>query len=318
MKPVLPLTLIFLLFIAACSNNEKTATTVTADGTITETPLPKGRFIIDDATTLTNIPQDPSALNGVNGKDTIAKTNPSKEQQEEAMLRRRYKSLLVFHADDTMKINKSYIATLVLAKDQLYAEVKDAVLETSNAVQKKVVKDTTLEIGNTMKAVLKPMEDGLEKSFEIERFGDEAAIEQTITDRRKKIMWQWKLKPLTKGQQNLVLDITVTQKNGEKVNLPVRKIDVIIFAEPENTMSKVTAFMEKNYQWVLGTLLIPILMGWFNARMRHRFDKKIFAERDKTNSAGFNQHPAAPLQHTAQNAEAIKETGSANTNNPAN
>ena len=279
MKPVLVLTLSFSLFITACSNKEKTVTTVAADGTITETALPRGRFIIDDATAITNIPQDPTTLNGINGQNDKPAKDPVKESPE-AHLKRRYKNLLVFHADDTMKVNKSYIATLILGKDQILADMKEEVLETSSTGKKNVKEDTTIEIGNTMKAVLKAMEDGIDKSFEIERLGDEDAAEKKITDKRKKLMWQWKIKPLTRGQQNLVLTISIRQKDGDKVDLPVRKIDVIIFAEPESVMSKVSSFFEKNFQWMLATLLIPLFMGWYNARMRHKFDRRMAQERE--------------------------------------
>lgn len=115
MKLVLVLTLSFSLFITACSNKEKTVTTVAADGTITETVRLRGRFIVDDATAITNIPQDPNTLNGINGQNDNPAKDPVKESPE-ANLKRRYKSLLVFHADDTMKIKKSYIATLILGK----------------------------------------------------------------------------------------------------------------------------------------------------------------------------------------------------------
>jgi phosphoribosyl-ATP pyrophosphohydrolase len=303
MKPGLLLTLAFSLFIASCSNKEKTVTTVAADGTITETALPRGRFIVDDATTVSNIPQDPTTLNGINGQNDKPAKDPVKEKA--ADLKRRYKNLLVFHADDTMKVNKSYIATLILGKDQILADVKEEVLETSSTGKKNVKEDTTIEIGNTMKAVLKSMEDGIDKSFEIERLGDEDAAEKKITDKRKKLMWQWKIKPLTRGQQNLVLTISIREKDGEKVDLPVRKIDVLIFAEPESIMSKVGTFFEKNFQWMLATLLIPLFMGWYNARMRHKFDRRMAQERElrERQQATTYQQPQQPVTDTPKTNE---------------
>jgi phosphoribosyl-ATP pyrophosphohydrolase len=303
MKPGLLLTLAFSLFIASCSNKEKTVTTVAADGTITETALPRGRFIVDDATTVSNIPQDPTTLNGINGQNDNPAKDPVKEKA--ADLKRRYKNLLVFHADDTMKVNKSYIATLILGKDQILADVKEEVLETSSTGKKNVKEDTTIEIGNTMKAVLKSMEDGIDKSFEIERLGDEDAAEKKITDKRKKLMWQWKIKPLTRGQQNLVLTISIREKDGEKVDLPVRKIDVLIFAEPESIISKVGTFFEKNFQWMLATLLIPLFMGWYNARMRHKFDRRMAQERElrERQQATTYQQPQQPVTDTPKTNE---------------
>ncbi len=278
MKPVLFLTLSFILFVTACNNEEKTVTTVGADGTITETALPKGRFIVDDATAITNIPQDPTTLNGINGQTDKPVKDPVKEN--EANLKRRYKSLLVFHADDTMKIKKSYIATLILGKDQVYTNLKDEVLTSSNASDEKVHMDTTMDIGTKMRARLIDMSGATNKGFEIELIGGNESAEQRITDKRKKAIWNWKLTPLTPGQQNLKLAITVIEKDDVPVTLPTRDIEVLIFAEPESVMSKVTAFFEKNYQWLLATLLIPLFMGWYNARMRHNFDRRMAKERE--------------------------------------
>ena len=312
MKPVLPLTLLFLLFITACSNQEKTVTTVAADGAISETALPKGHFIVDDETPLSNLPKDPTTFNGHVGEDTATSTVPIKENPE-ANLKRRYKNLLVFHADDTMKIKKSYIATLILGKDQMYGTLKAEALSSSKAEDEKVKMDTTIELGGRMQAKLMDGGGKENKGFEIEIMGGALAETQKITDKRKAAQWNWRLTPLTPGQQNLTLFISVIQKGDEGdegITLPTTAIPILIFAEEESFMSKAGTFFEKNFLWLLGTLLIPLLLGWYNARMRHRFDKKIFAERDKSSFTPNVNQPAA------QSAETPKETGG--TNNAAN
>ena len=304
MKPVLVLTLSFSLFITACSNKEKTVSTVAADGTITETTLPRGRFIVDDATAVTNIPQDPTTLNGINGQDGKPAKDPVKESPE-ANLKRRYKSLLVFHADDTMKIKKSYIATLILGKDQVYSNLKDEVLTSSNASDEKVHMDITMDIGTKMRARLIDMSGATNKGFEIELIGGNESAEQRITDKRKKAIWNWKLTPLTPGQQNLKLAITVIEKDDVPVTLPTRDIEVLIFAEPESVMSKVTTFFEKNYQWLLATLLLPLFMGWYNARMRHNFDRRMAKEREqreRQKTPGY-QPPQQPTTDASKSNE---------------
>jgi hypothetical protein len=313
MKPYLFLLLLLYVLLTSCNNNEKTATTISADGSITETPLPRGKLIVDDAIVNTAIPQDPSTFNGVKGQDSVSVTNASKEESEEIRLKRRYKNLLVFHADDTMKINKAYIATLIMSKDQVYGNIKDEVLTSSNADNQNVKMDSTVDIGTKMRARLIDMSGATNKGFEIELIGGNEVSEQRINDKHKKAVWNWKLTPLTPGQQNLKLAITVIEKDDQLVTLPTKDIEVIIFAESESIMSKATAFMEKNYQWLLATLLIPLFMGWFNARMRHRFDKKIIAERDRSGFTPNVNVPATPLQpQNTQAPEVPKETGSNN------
>lgn len=320
MKHPLFLILLLSVVIISCDNKEKTATTISADGNIAETPLPKGKFIIDDATVTAIVPQDPTSVNGINGQDTAATTSQDKEATDAAMLKRRYKNLLVFHADDTMKINKSYIATLIMSKDQVFGNVKSEVLISSNASDENVKMDSVVDIGTKMRARLIDMSGATNKGFEIELVGGTEAAEQRLNDKRKKAVWNWKLTPLTPGLQNLKLAITVVEKDDEIVTLPTKDIPVIIFAEPESFMSKAGTFFEKNFQWILATLLIPLFMGWFNARMRHRFDRKIMSERDKTSFTPNINIPASPQQQNAQAPEAPKETGANNPgiNNAAN
>lgn len=290
----------FVVFNSCNSSSNETSGSANDNQEITETPLPKGKLIIDDFTaSVTNNDDGSASINGINGADNN-QAPVIKPEDDVTRLKKRYKNLLVFHADDTMKIKKAYIATLILGKDQVLGDMKEEVLESSNAADDAVKQDTSIEIGGTMKARLLDMSGATNKGFDIELIGDESS-EQKISDRRKKLMWQWKLTPLTPGQQNLTLSITVTEKDGNKVNLPVRSIPVVIFAEEESTMNKMVSFIEKNYQWLLATLLIPLFMGWFNARMRHRFDRKMIAERElreKQNMQNSQQHPPNTTANT--------------------
>lgn len=280
--------------------SEKTVTTVAADGSVTDIPLPTGKFIIDDETAITTSPADPTTFNGTGGQDN--NNDPANAQPNpDAVMRRRYKNLLMFHADDTMKINKPYIATLILGKDQIYGELKEEVLNASDSKNEMYKSDTTLEIGTAMKAKLKDFSGSSEKGFDIDFMGDEG-MEQRITDKRKKLMWQWKLTPLTSGEQKLSLSITITEKDGEKVNLPIRSIPITIFAE--STTNQVLAFLQKNYQWLMATLLLPLFLGWYNARLRHKFDQKTFQQRDRQQPANTVtvQQPADGTQNTQGSA----------------
>jgi hypothetical protein len=298
MKYGLLLIFSFCFFITACNNAEKTGTLSVPDETITEAALPKGKRVVDDAAVVTAAmpPKEPSSINGTGLSNTDTAQATVKEGPE-ADLKRRYKNLLVFHADDTMKINKSYIATLILGKDQVYSNLKSEVLTSSNAQDEKVSLDTTMEIGTKMRARLIDMSGAANKGFEIELIGGNEAAEQRISDKRKKAIWNWKLTPLAPGQQELKLAITVIEKEDEAVTLPTKNIPVLIFAEEETVMSKVGGFFEKNFQWVLATLLIPLFMGWFNARMRHTYDRKMAKEREQKEKE--QAQAAAPVAPSA-------------------
>jgi hypothetical protein len=282
----------------------KTVTTVAADGSVTEMPLPTGKFIIDDETAAATATADPGTVNGYKNQGAKNQAGNIESSNPDAQMRRRYKNLLVFHADDTMKINKPYIATLILGKDQVFGELKEEVLNASDSKNETYKFDTTLEIGTAMKAKLKDFSGSVEKGFDIDFMGDEG-MEQRITDKRKKLMWQWKLTPLTSGEQKLSLSITITEKNGEKVNLPIRSIPIVIYAE--STGNQIMGFLQKNYQWLLATLLLPLFLGWYNARLRHKFDQKTFQNRDRQQNerpqtAAINTQPTEAVQNTQGSA----------------
>jgi hypothetical protein len=290
-----------VLFLTSCSNDSSSAKDDT-DNTIAVTTLPKGKLIIEeDYAAVTNPVNNTGTLNGPNSDKGSTPVNNSQQQQLD--VKRRYKNLLVFHADDTMKIKKAYIATLVLAKDELYGDVKDEVLENSHSNTDNVKSDTTLDIGSTMKARLIDMSGATNKGFDIELISEEGS-ERNITDRRKKVMWQWKLIPQTEGQQELTLSITVVEKDGNKVTLPVRNIPVIIFAEKESWLTSAgNFFKDESTKWILTGLLIPIFIAWFGARMRHKFDSRSQREREAKEKAAASTANTAETPAPAQNTQ---------------
>ena len=209
-----------------------------------------------------------------------------------------------------MKIKKAYIASLVLGKDQILADLKDEVLTTSGgAPDDKIKLDTTLEIGTRMRAKLVDMSGASNKGFDIELIGGEDGAEQNITDTRKKAIWQWKLTPLTPGQQELTLAISVIEKNGDRVTLPTRNIPVLIFAEKQSFLSQVGDFFtDTNSKWLITAICIPILIAWFTTRMRHIHDIRAAQARA---SATADQHKAPA---TTDGTAVAQPTGNPETN----
>jgi hypothetical protein len=70
--------------------------------------------------------------------ETIGANNTEATRQ----LAERVKSLLIFHADDTMQLNHAYTATLALAKDAILGELQEKVLDASDASDDKTIVDS--------------------------------------------------------------------------------------------------------------------------------------------------------------------------------
>jgi hypothetical protein len=287
----------FITLVTACSSPDSSTSRNGNDGTISETALPKGKLIVEEETRPVNTPvNNGGSINGYDSNNGENKTTDIANipQDKKENLKRRFKNALVFHADDTMKINKAYIATLVLGKDQILGNLKaDAVDGNTNVSDNEIKMDTTLEIGTKMRATLVDLGVDEKKGFTIEFLGRPGSEEQKISEKRKKATWQWKLTPLTPGLQELKLSISLIEKDDEVVNLPVRNIPVVIFAEKESFLDMVGGwFKGENVKWMLSVILIPIFIAWLTSRIKYKHDsnRRSEAAKNAVNTQGGNNN----------------------------
>jgi hypothetical protein len=260
---------VILIFIAVLSYNSKTKSTTSqavalSENEITETKLPKGRQVINEPVRNVEKQTEVTKISGNNPRSEPATFNTDETRTEK--LQKKFKSLLVFHADDTMEVNKPKLAVLVLAKDANEEKMKMEVLEEADAKTDKVKTDTTIELGSKMKARLIPF-SASETDFEIKPLGDD---EQSFRGDRKKIIWQWKITPLKPGQHELKLSIQIIEKDGEAVSLPARNIPVVIFAKQESFMSKLGNFFSTKYEWIVSAVMIPLVIAVVNNRIKSK------------------------------------------------
>lgn len=228
--------------------------------------MPPGKQVLEDEQGPVITIDDTRALAGPNNMPT----HESVEIRDGELLKRKFKNLLVFHADDTMQVNKSYLTTLIMAKNNVLGQVKTEALESSNATDNKIYLDSSFEIGTRMKAKLLDMNSSIDKGFEIENVGGPDAEIQSLGKGRDKIYWQWKITPLKEGLQELKLVVNVIEKDGETVNLPTRSIPVIIFAEKTSWTSSTGSFFAKNFQWMITAILIPLLIAYITTRIKNK------------------------------------------------
>ena len=256
----------------SCSDKAESDSTTTAlsENEITETKLPRGKQVLEEPVKHVNQPSDVTALGTNKPDNSKTKANGTSSETRSDKLTKKYKSLLVFHADDSMEVNKPKLAVLVLARDANQEALKLEVLEESNAKDDNVKTDTTVDLGSKMKARLIPF-SGSKVDFEIEPLGDD---EQSFKTDRKKILWQWKITPLKEGNHELKLSIQIIEKDGEAVSLPARNIPVLIYAKPQDLMSKVGNFFATKYEWIITAVLIPVIIGIVNIKMRNKNNRQ--------------------------------------------
>ena len=204
--------------------------------------------------------KDPYWDNPVAGADPAKKAN----------LVKKFNSLLVFHADDTMEVKKVYTATLALARNAALGPIKIKVLEESEALDDNVLVDTTIELGKTVRANLKDVSPKHEPSFEIDRLGVD---EQTLS-KTKESYWQWHIEPKKEGTHKLILSIQVTSADDGTVNLPARNIPILIYSKKASFSAKIGSFFTNYWQWLVTAILIPIIIALLNNSLRQRSEKK--------------------------------------------
>ena len=267
-------TLVLIVFILIChqSCNSKTESTSTepkalAENEITEAKLAKGKYVIEEPARPVERPIVVTPVSGNNPKKNEPNNSAAKhEDTRKEKLQKKYKNLVVFHADDTMEVNKPKLVVLVLARNESEENVKKEVFEESGSQNPKVKTDTTMDFGSKMRAKLIGF-SGTETDFEIQPLGDE---EQSFKADRRKVIWQWKITPQKAGQHELKLTIQIIEKDGEAVSLPARNIPVLIFAKSEKFMDKVGNFFATKYEWIVTAVLIPVIIAIVNIRMRNK------------------------------------------------
>jgi len=192
----------------------------------------------------------------------------SKEVKDQLV--KKYNSLLVFHADDTMQVNKTYTATLALARNAPLGPIKMKVLEASDATDDNVIIDTSIQLGKKMRADLRDFGPRNEKSFFIERIGSD----EQILSNSKESFWQWNIEPLKEGRHKLKLVIQVILGDDGEVNLPTKEIPVTIFAQKVSMGTRIGAFFSSYWQWIITGIFLPVFIAWLTTRIKQANEAK--------------------------------------------
>lgn len=247
MNPTLPARFILILFafafLNACNNSSESITKDT----------------------------DTSSTENTTDDEDFADYDKFGSSEEKEKLVKKVNNLLVFHADDTMEVNQTYVATLALAKKANLESLTLKVLEASDAGDTNVITDTTIVIGKRMRARLWDPAPRKSKNFQIDAINSE---EQNLGGTIKEAFWHWNIEPLKEGHHELKLSVEVIMSDDDKVGLPARDIPVTIFANKLTFGDKLGNFFSKYWQWVITGILIPLVIAWFTTWLKQRADQK--------------------------------------------
>lgn len=162
---------------------------------------------------------------------------------------------LAFDFPREMKVGKRYDVTFSITRS-LDNEVLFKGLDSS----KFEIRD--IEVSSGMRVLLYDPEPEGSKNFDIST-KDEVLF--VSSDRNTK--WLWHVKPLKKGTHTIIIKVfaTVYDKRGteREISQEVFKEKIQVEATPSFTFTK---FFKEHWQWLFGTLLIPIFVYFYRKR----------------------------------------------------
>ena len=88
---------------------------------------------------------------------------------------------------------------------------------------------------------------------------------------KNKMVWQWNVIPLKASNYELILSISQLDSLGYVAGSPeTRRHYITIFSEGRKGGfgRSVDGFFEKNWQWLVGAVLVPLMIVWLNIKHR--------------------------------------------------
>ena len=167
--------------------------------------------------------------------------------------------IVLYEIPDTMKVGNSYVAKLRISNGGGDIILEGIDIENNN----KKIKVIKSRIGRIMGVKLSNIGD--EKDFDIRLLNSEV---QVIEEGRSYTSWEWVITPLIHGKK--ILKMVIIIKEGDFVkDVPVYEDYIYIRSSPGFYLR---GFIEKYWQWLLGTIIIPLFLFIWNKRKKK--DKK--------------------------------------------
>jgi hypothetical protein len=167
--------------------------------------------------------------------------------------------IVLYEIPDTMKVGNSYVAKLRISNGGGDIILEGIDIENNN----KKIKVIKSRIGRIMGVKLSNI--GNEKDFDIRLLNSEV---QVIEEGRSYTSWEWVITPLIHGKK--ILKMVIIIKEGDFVkDVPVYEDYIYIRSSPGFYLR---GFIEKYWQWLLGTIIIPLFLFIWSKRKKK--DKK--------------------------------------------
>lgn len=161
--------------------------------------------------------------------------------------------VIAYYVPDTMKVNVEYRATLRISK-KCSQNIIVGFSDTSLVITKEI------RVGDKMEVKLIETNSSVE-NFKITTLSSEV---QNIENDTTYTTWEWSIRPTKSGVHKLKMIVVIKGDNFSK-DIPVYENDIYIKSSPGFVIK---TFLEKNWEWIMGTLVIPFIIFLWRSRKK--------------------------------------------------
>lgn len=161
---------------------------------------------------------------------------------------------LVYHIPDTMVKKKTYTIRLRINRDTTDKSI--LVVDDNEKME-----STTIKTTSKMEVLIVDPSPPENKSFEIVKSNDD----KQIVDDDSYTEWIYSVTPLRSGNLKLNIIISIVRDNNKKQIVYFK--DIIVKSNPG---ADVIDFIKKYWQWMISTLIIPLVVWWWKNRKKKR------------------------------------------------
>jgi len=167
---------------------------------------------------------------------------------------------IAYNIPDTMNVGIEYIVYLRISKKMS----KNLTIGLGGDTNKLVIRD--IRVGNTMEVKLIET-NASDESFKITELSSGI---QNIEDDSTFTSWEWSIRPIKSGFHKLKMIVVIKGGDFTK-DIPVYEDDIYI---QSSFYFIVKDFTSKNWQWLSGSIIIPLIIFFWKKREDKKGEKK--------------------------------------------
>jgi len=191
-------------------------------------------------------------------KKSVLKKSSSKKVVKLTQNKKSNIGKLLYYIPDSMQVGKSYKIALRISNNTEYVNIISTKPDTVDLI---AGKSKDIKVGKKMSIELSDGSDN--KNFQIVKIGNE---KQLIDSGKIYSEWIWNVTPIKSGNSQLMIIVSITLDDGT----PDQIIDITKVFVKNNPTFVTKGFLEKYWQWLLSTLILPFIIWLINRKKKDK------------------------------------------------